>query len=62
MTEKERTTLLAEKSWTLGTRNDGQHAVWDSSGQQIGIGATADEAIAAAIETGKKPKASSKGK
>lgn len=53
MTDAERTKLLADKGWTCGPRNDGQVAVRDSSGNQIGVGESPDAAVAAAVEYGR---------
>ena len=46
---KEHEALLKSKGWTLGPRGDGQFAVKDSSGQQIGVGPDEDAAVDAAL-------------
>ena len=49
MMAKEHEALLKSKGWTLGPRGDGQFAVKDSSGQQIGVGPDEDAAVDAAL-------------
>lgn len=45
MTEEQ----LKAKGWTLAQRGDGLHAVWDSTGNQVGVGDSPDTAVRAAI-------------
>lgn len=57
MTDAERATTLKAKGWVAFVRNDGLHAVRDSSGHQIGTGENPDAAVAAALAVGQPERA-----